>query len=193
MIMNSIGNKISELRKVKGYTQEELAELSKINLRTIQRIENDKNEPRGKTLKLICDILEIDPSQFKSNTMNNHKKSVLYILLNICFYLLLNIILMFVIGFLTLDSEANLNSRIGAFLLSIFIPFYIVYITKSMNPIERVLKFGSGYFSYIIMLLFARGLILGIQIGFMRTGLFQCLIISIGVLFYGNYLLKEEK
>ena len=100
---------------------------------------------------------------------------------------------MFVIGFLTLDSEANLNSRIGAFLLSIFIPFYIVYITKSMNPIERVLKFGSGYILYIIMLLFARGLILGFQIGFIRTGLFQCLIISIGVLFYGNYLLKEEK
>jgi transcriptional regulator with XRE-family HTH domain len=191
--MNSIGYKISELRKVKGYTQEELAELSKINLRTIQRIENDKNEPRGKTLKLICDILEIDPSEFKSNTMKNHKKSVLYILLNIFFYLLLNIILMFVIGFLTLDSEANLNSRIGAFLLSIFIPFYIVYITKSMNPIERVLKFGSGYILYIIMLLFARGLILGFQIGFIRTGLFQCLIISIGVLFYGNYLLKEEK
>jgi len=193
MIMNSIGNKISELRKVKGYTQEELAELSKINLRTIQRIENDKNEPRGKTLKLICDILEIDPSEFKSNTMNNNNKSVLYILLNIFFYLLLNMILMFVIGFLTLDSEANLNSRIGAFLLSVFIPFYIVYITKSMNPIERVLKFGSGYISYIIMLLFARGLILGFQIGFVRTGLFQCLIISIGVLFYGNYLLKEEK
>ncbi len=193
MIMNSIGNKISELRKVKGYTQEELAELSKINLRTIQRIENDKNEPRGKTLKLICDILEIDPSEFKSNSMNNNNKSVLYILLNIFFYLLLNMILMFVIGFLTLDSEANLNSRIGAFLLSIFIPFYIVYITKSMNPIERVLKFGSGYILYIIMLLFARGLILGFQIGFIRTGLFQCLIISIGVLFYGNYLLKEEK
>jgi transcriptional regulator with XRE-family HTH domain len=191
--MNSIGYKISELRKVKGYTQEELAELSKINLRTIQRIENDKNEPRGKTLKLICDILEIDPSEFKSNSMNNNNKSVLYILLNIFFYLLLNIILMFVIGFLTLDSEANLNSRIGAFLLSIFIPFYIVYITKSMNPIERVLKFGSGYILYIIMLLFARGLILGFQIGFIRTGLFQCLIISIGVLFYGNYLLKEEK
>jgi transcriptional regulator with XRE-family HTH domain len=191
--MNSIGNKISELRKVKGYTQEELAELSKINLRTIQRIENDKNEPRGKTLKLICDILEIDPSEFKSNSMNNNNKSVLYILLNIFFYLLLNMILMFVIGFLTLDSEANLNSRIGAFLLSIFIPFYIVYITKSMNPIERVLKFGSGYILYIIMLLFARGLILGFQIGFIRTGLFQCLIISIGVLFYGNYLLKEEK
>jgi transcriptional regulator with XRE-family HTH domain len=191
--MNSIGNKISELRKVKGYTQEELAELSKINLMTIQRIENDKNEPRGKTLKLICDILEIDPSEFKSNSMNNNNKSVLYILLNIFFYLLLNMILMFVIGFLTLDSEANLNSRIGAFLLSIFIPFYIVYITKSMNPIERVLKFGSGYILYIIMLLFARGLILGFQIGFIRTGLFQCLIISIGVLFYGNYLLKEEK
>jgi transcriptional regulator with XRE-family HTH domain len=36
--MNLIANKISETRKTKGLTQEELAELSKVNLRTIQRI-----------------------------------------------------------------------------------------------------------------------------------------------------------
>ena len=190
--MSSIGKKIYEIRKVKGYTQEDLAELSKINLRTIQRIENDKNEPRGKTLNLICDALEIDPSEFQSNTGENHKKSFFSIILNIIFYFLLNLILMFTIGYLTLDSAANFNSRIGAFLLCIFIPFYIVYLTKNMNPTERVLKFGSGYISYIILLLFARGLILGFQIG-VRTGLFLCLIIAIGVLFYGNYLLKEEK
>lgn len=43
--MNAIGKKISDTRKSKGFTQEELAELSKVNLRTIQRIENNKNEP----------------------------------------------------------------------------------------------------------------------------------------------------
>jgi len=58
--MNIIGNKISESRKLKGLTQEELADLSKVNLRTIQRIENNENEPRGNTLNLICNVLDLD-------------------------------------------------------------------------------------------------------------------------------------
>lgn len=44
--MNWIAKKISETRKIKGLTQEELAEKAKINLRTIQRIENSESEPR---------------------------------------------------------------------------------------------------------------------------------------------------
>ena len=58
--MNEIGKKIKEVRKKKGLSQEELAESSKVNLRTIQRIENDENESRGKTLSLICDVLDIN-------------------------------------------------------------------------------------------------------------------------------------
>lgn len=58
--MGIIGEKISERRKAKGLTQEELAELSKVNLRTIQRIENSESEPRGKTLILICEVLDIN-------------------------------------------------------------------------------------------------------------------------------------
>lgn len=58
--MSIVGEKISEARKAKGLTQEEVAELSKVNLRTIQRIENNESVPRGKTLNLICEVLEID-------------------------------------------------------------------------------------------------------------------------------------
>lgn len=58
--MSLIGRKINETRKSKGLTQEELAELSKVNLRTIQRIENNESEPRGKTLMLICEALDIN-------------------------------------------------------------------------------------------------------------------------------------
>ena len=58
--MNEIGKKIREVRKKKGLSQEELAESSKVNLRTIQRIENNESEPRGKTLNLICEVLEIN-------------------------------------------------------------------------------------------------------------------------------------
>ncbi|MDT0555047.1 helix-turn-helix domain-containing protein [Patiriisocius hiemis] len=58
--MNEIGKKIREIRKKKGLSQEELAESAKVNLRTIQRIENNESEPRGKTLTLICEVLDIN-------------------------------------------------------------------------------------------------------------------------------------
>lgn len=58
--METIGTKISKIRKQKGMSQEELSDLSKINLRTLQRIEKDENEPRGNTLKQICEVLKIN-------------------------------------------------------------------------------------------------------------------------------------
>jgi transcriptional regulator with XRE-family HTH domain len=41
-----IGKKIYEARKLKGLFQEELAEQSKLSVRTLQRIENDASVPR---------------------------------------------------------------------------------------------------------------------------------------------------
>src|SRR5690554_1784631 len=58
--MKTIGQKITEIRKQKGLSQEELAENSKISLRTIQRIEKDETDPRGATLKAVCDALGIN-------------------------------------------------------------------------------------------------------------------------------------
>jgi uncharacterized RDD family membrane protein YckC/DNA-binding XRE family transcriptional regulator len=53
------GKKICEVRKLKGLTQEKLAELANVNLRTIQRIESNSGEPHGNTLNSICDVLGI--------------------------------------------------------------------------------------------------------------------------------------
>ena len=61
--METIGIKITQLRKQKALSQEQLAELSKVNVRTIQRIENNETTPRGATLKLLCDALEITPDE----------------------------------------------------------------------------------------------------------------------------------
>lgn len=84
LVMSSIGKKIFEARKMKGFTQEELAELSKVNLRTIQRIENNKSEPRGKTLNLICNALEIDFIEFQE--INQLKRiNIISILINFIF------------------------------------------------------------------------------------------------------------
>lgn len=58
--METIGKKIAGIRKQKGLTQEEVSELAKINLRTLQRIEKGETDPRGNSLKGICDALQIN-------------------------------------------------------------------------------------------------------------------------------------
>ena len=58
--MTELGHKIKEARKRKGISQEELAELTQVNLRTIQRIENNESKPRAKTVSLICNALDIN-------------------------------------------------------------------------------------------------------------------------------------
>ena len=62
MNTDRIGNKISETRKQKGWSQEALAEASNISLSTIQRIERGNVTPRPFTLKTLADCLEIDLS-----------------------------------------------------------------------------------------------------------------------------------
>ena len=56
----ALGQKISELRKQKGFTQEELVEKCNINVRTIQRIEAGEVMPRSFTLKTILNALGED-------------------------------------------------------------------------------------------------------------------------------------
>jgi len=60
---NLIGTRISELRKSKGLTQEKLAEMANVNLRTIQRIESGETTPRGHTLSAICKALNINTEE----------------------------------------------------------------------------------------------------------------------------------
>lgn len=186
--MNQISRKILETRKSKGLSQEDLAELSKVNLRTIQRIENNENEPRGKTLTLVCNALEIKFENSQSLNLSNKLKIKESIIINGFFLLILNIILMCILGYLALDSESNLNSKIGAFLLSFFIPFFITYKTKKISGINRMLKFGSGFIFYLLM----SSIIIGIPRSFI-TGLLPCLILSLATLYYGNYFLNDSK
>ncbi len=51
---NELANRLIELRRRKGFSQEFLAEESGISLRTIQRIEKGETQPRGDTLQRIA-------------------------------------------------------------------------------------------------------------------------------------------
>ena len=184
--MVSLGELIYNSRKNKNITQEELAELSKVNLRTIQRIENNENKPRESTLRMLFEVLEIkDPiSEFNQITV---KRNYGELVSEYFFLLIINMSLMGIIGWMTLDSEANLNTRFAGLLLSFFIPIFIVFMTKSMTKIERLLKFGSGFLIYIVSSI----IIVGFPTAFV-TGLLVCLSISLLTLFYGDMMVNRK-
>ena len=146
--MNWIAKRIRETRKVKGITQEELAEQAKVNLRTVQRIENSESDPRGKTLNLICDVLDIDSKELIAKQKPNRIIHIGEKLVTGFFLVILNLVLVGAIGFLTIDSNANINSRFAGFLLSIFLPFFIVVLSKNISGFKRTLRFGLGYFVF---------------------------------------------
>ncbi|MBL0683962.1 helix-turn-helix domain-containing protein [Aquimarina mytili] len=62
----ALGVKISELRKSKGLTQEELVEQCNISVRTIQRIEAGEVTPRSYTIKTILSALDYDLSNIQA-------------------------------------------------------------------------------------------------------------------------------
>ncbi|MDT0539029.1 helix-turn-helix transcriptional regulator [Croceitalea sp. P059] len=66
-----LGLKISELRKQKGLTQEELVDQCNINVRTLQRIENGEVSPRSYTVKTILSALDYDYESLQEQRENN--------------------------------------------------------------------------------------------------------------------------
>jgi len=61
-----LGKKLFELRMKQGMTQSELAEASKVSLRTVQRIESTDVSPRSHTLKELLKVLKSDYETFTS-------------------------------------------------------------------------------------------------------------------------------
>ena len=69
------GRIIKELRIKKGMTQEELADMTELSARTIQRIENGEVDPRSYTLQMIAKALDVDYSLFVENITDEDKES----------------------------------------------------------------------------------------------------------------------
>ncbi len=75
--MKTSGKRVQEARFRCGLTQEELAGKCDINVRTIQRIENDEVVPRAGNLKIIGEVLGEDFNQ----TGNSSSEDRLWIVL----------------------------------------------------------------------------------------------------------------
>ncbi len=158
--------------------------MSQVTIRTLQRIENNKNSPRSTTLQLICDALGLDISQLDSST--SREPNYFETTIHYFFLIIINLVLMTIVGWMTLDSEANFNSRAVGLLLSFFIPFFIINMTRGISRIERFLKFGLGFLLY--------GILTVIIVGFPEaytTALLPSVAIYLMTLFYGDNFFKK--
>lgn len=76
MKYNNLSQRVKELRKEKGLSQEELAKTAGLSLRTIQRVENQEAEPTGDTLKRIATALDSTPAELLNWTKDTLKATV---------------------------------------------------------------------------------------------------------------------
>lgn len=185
--MNTLGNIISESRKKQGLSQEALAEAATVNLRTIQRIENNYNTPRGKTLELLCDALNLPIDELRLDSTES-KNLWINKFIDIFFLTLLNVILGFLISFLTVFRGANINSYVAAYLLCVLIPFFITYKTQHLSGLQRAIRFGSFTIPLSLLHLATEG-----PSGILSANLIPCLMLFLSVLYYGEHLLNSNE
>lgn len=57
-------NKLKSIREQLGFTQKSLAEKTGLSLRTIQRLEAGNNPPKGHSLQVLSDVLNVNPTFF---------------------------------------------------------------------------------------------------------------------------------
>lgn len=74
--MEMLGQKIKELRVLKGLTQEDLAEKTHLSVRTIQRIESGDVDPRTYTLNLLAEALDVKLEEFTREKIEQENLAV---------------------------------------------------------------------------------------------------------------------
>ena len=151
--MKEVGNRIREIRKRKGLSQEELAELAKINLRTIQRIETNVNEPSGKTLNLLCNALEVNIEELVEYGKTEDKTFLTLFHLSVLSFMMLplgNIIIPLILWITKKDKIIGLK-EIGANLLNFQIIWTVLlYGITTVSILGKISHTGFGYSLYII-------------------------------------------
>ncbi|MFC3158018.1 Uncharacterized conserved protein, Tic20 family [Chryseobacterium arachidis] len=156
-----MNSKLAEYRRNKGLSQQQLADVSGVSARTIQRIESGKAEAHPATLKMIADALEIETEELtisrqlpeSAEIKDVDKLTPIFHLLALIglFFPVFNIILPLVFWFLKkdesrtydLEGKSVINFQITLSLL--FIPLIIL----------MVFVFSVGFPLLLIVYLYA--------------------------------------
>ncbi len=129
MINLELAKKIKELRTKKGFSQEELANLTNLSLRTIQRIEGGETEPRGDTLKRLANAFDVTPNDLITWIAHEDRGYIAFLNLSALSFIafpLLGIIVPLALWVLKKDKIKNLEG-VGKRLINFQISWCIVF------------------------------------------------------------------
>ena len=76
MNKDRLAKRLKELRKLRGMSQEFLAEESRVGLRTVQRIENEESVPNGETIKRISVALDVSISELIESKLTEQTSDI---------------------------------------------------------------------------------------------------------------------
>ncbi|MEQ9404698.1 MAG: helix-turn-helix transcriptional regulator [Cyclobacteriaceae bacterium] len=77
-----LAERIKQHRKINGFSQEQLAQNSGLNLRTIQRIENGETVPRGDSLRRLAQALHTSPDELIDWQASNDQNVLMVMILS---------------------------------------------------------------------------------------------------------------
>ena len=162
----SLSQNVAAARKKKGLTQEELANLANITVRTIQRIENGQTIPRPYTLKTIAAALDtsfdaLQPLEMNSKATDKTSADAVHFLQLLCLSCFSYLVLPFVHFLIPMRLLRNRNEedpRVTAYARSVIRNqiFWIVALVVSFllvlayNIICSVYFNPSYYISYLV-------------------------------------------
>ncbi|GAH18231.1 unnamed protein product, partial [marine sediment metagenome] len=141
MNKNHLAMRLKELRNQKGMSQEVLADISGLSLRTIQRIENGETNPTGESLKRLSNALNVNPDELIDWAIKDDKRYLTFLnlsALTFLFFPILGILLPFILWSSKKGKIKNINKlgkdlinfEITWTLILFFIPFLMFLFTK---------------------------------------------------------------
>ena len=167
MTKNHLATKLKALRHQKGMSQEALAEVSGLSLRTIQRIENGITNPTGDSLKRLANALNVNPDELIDWAIKEDNSYLVYLnlsTLTFLFFPLLGIIVPFILWTSKKDKIKNINAlgrdlinfEITWTILLFFIPFSMFILSKVgiLDSFSLSALFATTVIMYVINLLF---------------------------------------
>lgn len=173
---NELASRIKNFRIRKGFSQEQLAEITGLSLRTIQRIENGETEPRGDSLQRLAKAFDVSPDEILDWNVYDDKGLLMGLNLSALSFIvfpLLGILVPLIIWVSKKDKVRNIN-KIAKNILNFqitwvilfflrYVLFFISYIfkldlewsniPKFLNPVYlNIFWFGFLYFYNILLI-----------------------------------------
>ncbi|MCE7996817.1 MAG: helix-turn-helix domain-containing protein [Roseivirga sp.] len=134
--------RLKELRKRKGFSQEELAEKTGLSLRTIQRIENGETEPRSDSLKRLSRAFDIPADEIIDWTIKEDRGFLMSLNLSGLIAVLFPIlgILVTLMMWLSKKDKVHGAKQLGRSILNFQITLTVLYLLGSISTIFMLLK-----------------------------------------------------